>query len=197
MIGHQILLNAGDSTSLVLPITQHGDRYKVEFATEFEFNPEKMIETIDEVITSSELKHGYIVEVEECLTNDVVYSYQMGDKDDPSVLPCQARDQEKRCYRLMFTLFALKKDHIIQESKGTEYTYLILLIVFVSLFTIFLFFRRKRKTTMINPNMIELGKFHFDKHNAELILEEQRIELTSKESDLLLLLHTTVNVTVE
>ena len=42
-----------------------------------------------------------------------------------------------------------------------------------------------------------MGKYHFDKLNAELIIEEQRIELTSKEADLLMLLYDTVNTTVE
>ena len=50
---------------------------------------------------------------------------------------------------------------------------------------------------MPNPNWISLGKYHFDKLNSELILEEQRIELTSKEADLLFLLYETVNTTIE
>jgi DNA-binding response OmpR family regulator len=57
--------------------------------------------------------------------------------------------------------------------------------------------QRRKKPISQNPNWIALGKYHFDTLNAELILEEQRIELTSKESELLLLLYKTVNTTVE
>jgi DNA-binding response OmpR family regulator len=42
-----------------------------------------------------------------------------------------------------------------------------------------------------------LGEYYFDKRNTELIIEQQRIELTSKEADLLLLLYNAANTTVE
>ena len=60
-------------------------------------------------------------------------------------------------------------------------------------------YKRKKKSVSHseNPNLVSLGKYHFDKLNAELIIEEQRIELTSKEADLLMLLYDTVNTTVE
>lgn len=45
--------------------------------------------------------------------------------------------------------------------------------------------------------MISLGEYHFDKRNTELLIEQQRIELTSKEADLLLLLYNAANTTVE
>ena len=45
--------------------------------------------------------------------------------------------------------------------------------------------------------MISLGEYQFDKRNTELLIEQQRIDLTSKESDLLILLYNAVNTTVE
>ncbi len=48
-----------------------------------------------------------------------------------------------------------------------------------------------------NLNLVSLGKYHFDKLNAELIIKKQRIELTIKEADLLMLLYDTVNTTAE
>jgi len=43
MVGRQVLLNSGDSTSRVLPIIKRNDRYKIE--SEFEFNPEELVYT--------------------------------------------------------------------------------------------------------------------------------------------------------
>ena len=40
MIGHQVLLNSGDSTSLVLPVVQDGDTYTISFESDFYFNPD-------------------------------------------------------------------------------------------------------------------------------------------------------------
>jgi DNA-binding response OmpR family regulator len=45
--------------------------------------------------------------------------------------------------------------------------------------------------------LIPIGAYLFDKRNAELLIKDQRIELTNKEADLLLLLYTDVNTTVE
>ena len=45
--------------------------------------------------------------------------------------------------------------------------------------------------------MISLGAYHFDKQNTELIIDHQKIELTTKEADLLLLLYNAANTTVE
>ena len=45
--------------------------------------------------------------------------------------------------------------------------------------------------------MIPIGGYHFDKRNTELLIEHQKIELTSKEADLLLLLYNSANITVE
>ncbi len=70
------------------------------------------------------------------------------------------------------------------------------LAVILALAALFLIKSRPGRSP-VNPNLINLGKYRFDKLNSELIIEEQRIELTSKESDLLLLLYEMVNATVE
>lgn len=43
VIGHQLLLDSGDSTSLVLPIVKEEHRYKIQFDTEFELNQERLL----------------------------------------------------------------------------------------------------------------------------------------------------------
>ena len=45
--------------------------------------------------------------------------------------------------------------------------------------------------------MIALGDYRFDKRNTELLFDQERIVLTSKESDLLILLYNAVNTTIE
>ncbi|MEM9650383.1 MAG: winged helix-turn-helix domain-containing protein, partial [Bacteroidota bacterium] len=48
----------------------------------------------------------------------------------------------------------------------------------------------------VDPNMISLGEYRFDKRNTELVLGNQRTELTGKEADLLLLLYKAANTSV-
>ena len=61
----------------------------------------------------------------------------------------------------------------------------------------FIVFRKRNAPTEIDPNLIVLGQYRFDKRNAELILDQQRTKLTSKEADLLMVLYNAANTTIE
>jgi hypothetical protein len=199
-IGHQLLLYSGDSTSLVLPIKKVSNQYVVKFDTEFQFDPEKLVTTINEVLKPTDLDQNYIIEVEECASGDIVYSYKRSGVDDTSLIACKTRIPPKGCYNLRFT--DLKEGETVisndtSKSEGQKSNFLLiigLLIPLVGFIIFFVFWIRKPK---VNPNLIALGMYHFDTRKAELILKEQRIELTSKEADLLMLLYKTVNKTVE
>ncbi len=207
MIGHQILLDSGDSTSLVLPIEKEGDQYKIQFEAEFEFTPDDMVETINRVVGETKMSNGYILEVENCETGEIVYSYKMDNSKETSIIPCRARTQPKSCYRFLFTLIQDKKSEeasaiisIPTDKADTDESnlYPIVFAILCVLFIGILFLRRNRlKKLKIDPNLIPLGLYNFDKRNTELIFNDQRIELTSKEADLLLLLYNAVNKTVE
>ncbi|MFT6244198.1 MAG: DNA-binding response OmpR family regulator [Salibacteraceae bacterium] len=200
MVGHQVLLNSGDVSSLVLPIEKVGDQYIVKFDAEFQFDPEKLVVSINETLEASDLDQNYIVEVEECASGDIVYSYQKTAVADSSLIPCATRIPPKGCYSIRFTV--LKSSEVvmcIDDSKSKDESsnalvIILLLVPLVGFIVFFVFWIRKPK---VNPNLIVLGMYHFDTRKAELILKEQRIELTSKEADLLMLLYKTVNKTVE
>ncbi|NND80098.1 MAG: winged helix-turn-helix transcriptional regulator, partial [Maribacter sp.] len=82
-------------------------------------------------------------------------------------------------------------------ERPIKLSYIIALAMFSILALIlFIIWKRKRKFA-IDPNLIPLGTYQFDKRNTELIIEHQRIDLTGKEADLLLLLYNEVNTTVE
>jgi hypothetical protein len=69
MIGHQILLNSGDSTSRVLPIERDGNKYTTNFENEFEFHPDDLAAIIDSVIDATGIASEYIVQVLSCETD--------------------------------------------------------------------------------------------------------------------------------
>ena len=70
-------------------------------------------------------------------------------------------------------------------------------ILFIGLMALLGFYITKQRRLSQDPDLITLGAYTFDKRNTELILENQRIELTHKEADLLLLLYSNANTTVE
>jgi hypothetical protein len=208
MIGHQLLLNLGDSTSRVLPIEKEAGSYRIQFDTEFLFNPEDLVETVDQIVEESEIDYSFIIRVEECNTGEVAYSYQMGDKFNPAIIPCRTRPLPEACYSLLFTRLdsetrvgslspinpkTVKRDTF--QANQRSYGLIALLIVFM--IGMFLFLRKKRFQSKADPNLIALGDYQFDKRTTELLFDQQRIELTGKEADLLILLYDTVNTTIE
>ncbi|MFT5780165.1 MAG: hypothetical protein ACI837_003126 [Crocinitomicaceae bacterium] len=205
MIGHQVLLNANDSTSRVLPILREKDQYRVQFESDFGFNPDQLVTTINQVFDDTKMINGYFLEVVQCETGKVIYSFEMGKIEGTDVISCSLRDQPKSCYSLLFTLVgrnsalntsipAITKDSNFQTNRFYIIGGIVLLIL-ISL--VFFLGRKRRNNSTIDPNLISLGKYHFDKRKSILRYEEQRIELTSKEADLLLLLYHAINTTVE
>lgn len=208
MVGHQFLLSLGDSTSRILPIKKENDRYEIQFESEFEFNPEDLVLTVDEVFEQTEISNGYILEVEDCDSGEVFYSYEVSEVEEKDIIPCRARALPKGCYNLFFTLTAPKEtvvalsgltSNVAEDSKPTSSSFAYYIIAFLILIVggVIVYLKRNKKEDMTNPNIISLGNYQFNKRNGELRLGQEKIELTSKEADLLMLLYNEVNNTVE
>ena len=203
-IGHHVLLSSGDSTSRILPITKEDDRYRIQFESEFEFNPGELVKTINQVVNETRMSASYIVEVEECETGEVVYGYEMNDLEQTDIVHCKTRFQPKSCYSLFFTLMgpvepmASLNDGTLDPSKGSSFKAAqILSLLLILMLGSFVYLWWRRRNSLVDPNLIPLGEYQFDKRNTELLFEDQRTELTGKEADLLLLLYKAVNTGVE
>ncbi len=205
MIGHQVLLSAGDSTSIVLPIAKEGNQYIIRFGSEFGFAPDAVALTIDSVILATQISENYIVEFVSCTTQEVVHSYEVGEAAD--VLACQGRAQPLACYELWISLLDAPT-HPIEESvssiplpekkSGNGRMLGMLALAFVLALMGLLFIRwRRRSRRSIDPNEVRLGAFVFKQKSMELLFQDERIALTGKEADLLQLLSASANHTVE
>lgn len=104
MIGHELLLNSGDSASRVFPIEKEGDSYKIQFASAFAFNPGDLAATVDHLVNKTKIAGSYLVEVKRCENDEVVYSYEKGDSAAADLMPCGPRFQSKACYVVYFTI---------------------------------------------------------------------------------------------
>jgi len=205
MIGHQVLLNAGDSTSRVLPIVKNSNQFRIEFDTAFGFNPQELVKIVHQIVLQTKIANHYIMEVKECETGEVVYSYEKDTLEQLDITPCGTRDQPKSCYSLVFTLleggngekFASIDSLGGKDFETSQMSYLTFIMLFALIGLSFFFIWKRKNKTIIDPNLIALGNYHFDKRNTTLLIEDQKIELTSKESDLLLLLYNAVNTTIE
>jgi len=208
LIGHQMLLSLGDSSSRVLPIEKKGgNKYQIRFENEFAFNPKSVASVINSVIAATQIAASYIVEFESCQTHQVVHRYEIGISNNSNVLACKERDQPKACYNLLITI--LKPSTTISTaelaaSSNSELTdkYIVLAIllicVLLPMILVPLFLNRKTNSkTSTDQNIISIGQYRFNKRKMELWFEDQRVELTSKECNLLQLLCDSTNNTVE
>tara|TARA_B100000508_G_scaffold140949_1_gene144480 strand:- start:361 stop:1305 length:945 start_codon:yes stop_codon:yes gene_type:complete len=225
MIGHEFLLNNNDSTSRVLPIKKiedqliseyspnHGYNFKTEnghyliqFDTEFEFDPDKLVTCVQQVMAQTRVSNSYVVEVQSCASKEVVYSYAIRNTESKDFIPCKGRVLPLGCYQILFTLLNEDKQNkanaIIpansnNQSEIKSNASLILIVVgLVLLVALVLYYRKRKNHSPGNSNLITLGAFLFDKKNMELLYEEEKTELTYKETEVLSLLHSSANKTV-
>ena len=214
MIGHEVLLCANDSESLILAVEKEGDRYKIEFSSEFEFKHDDLVPIITENLTKTGITESYIVEVEECDSKKIVYNYQIGGSGFTNMIPCGGRSQPMGCYKIFITLLdtsnqsnlaALNINHksnpakdLFPKEPSTNYAAISLYgVPFLLLIGFFLMYFKRKDKSLIDPNLIAIGNFFFNEDNMQLILDKEVTELTSKEADLLSLLHKHTNTTLE
>jgi len=208
MIGHQVLLYAGDSTSRVLPIEKEGERYKLQFTTDFQFEPGALVKLVDSVVDKSSIAANYRVEIEGCETEKVVYSYEIGDSGKLDLIPCSKRVQPKDCYTLFFTIldvglfesFASTKSEnlAINEKEKSSYTKAAIISLAVMVFFgVSIYYGKRAAKPKQDTKLITIGAYQFDTRNMKLHHQGEVTELTSKEADLLELLHTSANSTLE
>ena len=62
---------------------------------------------------------------------------------------------------------------------------------------LFYYFWKRRSRSVDNSTTIKIGKYRFDQRNMKLLIKKESIDLTSKEADLLTLLHSSLDVTLE
>jgi hypothetical protein len=207
MVGHAILLNAGDSTSRVLPIEKDEERYRISFASDFRFNPEGLAAAVDSIMAVTSVSKSYLVEVEHCGTEEVVYSYKIGETDSPHMVPCASRVVPTGCYSVLVSILdadeqvGLRIDQASENPSRWEQQkgYLIGLLVmpFAALLAFLILRKKKREEVLPEPSGVEIGQYRFDRRNMVLSYQNRKVELTGKEAELLFLLYSHNDQVVE
>jgi hypothetical protein len=106
-IGHQLLLQAGDSSSRILPVEERANReYLMRFAAPFTFVSDTLVAIVRRVVAANSLPSSYLVEVIQCPPSaGVIFGFQIRKDNARNLIPCLGRRQEKACYniRIRFT----------------------------------------------------------------------------------------------
>src|SRR5918993_1215588 len=129
-IGHRLLLDAGDSTSRVLPVTEIREgTFLLKFENEFAFKHDSLMMLSRVLLPKTQFPSGYTVTVHDCSKTDIVYGFQLNNTS-PDILACRGRSEPQGCYTIEFTFpdfypkVEQKKtdiDQLTQELKSSKF----------------------------------------------------------------------------
>ncbi len=195
-IGHEFLLQMNDSTTRILAIEKTDGRYRMKFEKNISFDPGSLSFATIKILEEKKITESYIVEVQNCSGNEVIYSFKASLNELGDLLPCVGRILPMECYSIYFTEIGnTEATSSEKHTKSSLFNYLlgILLIIGISL----LVYLRKKRDSRQSSNLIQLGQYEFNQKKMLLTLKEQSTELSSKEADLLFLLCSNENKTLE
>ena len=122
-IGHRLLLQAGDSTSRIMPVTEIREgTFLLKFENEFVFNHDSLMVLSQGLLSKTEFPSGYTVTVHECKKAGIVYGFQINNNSS-DILACNGRRQPSGCYIIEFAFpdffekAEQKKADIDQQAK--------------------------------------------------------------------------------
>jgi DNA-binding winged helix-turn-helix (wHTH) protein len=192
-IGHEILLQAGDSTSKIPPVKKiAANEYQLQFENPFTFEPDSLVSIVKRSLASGNITADYVVNVLNCSNTAVVFGYAILSTEKNDIIPCSGRMQPKNCY-----LVNLKfQDAGIATAKTGYMVGGALLLALTSLF----FFRKIRsgkkeiaaadlptEPAVVADMAIQIGSTVFDTAKRTLVSNNVLVELTAKENKLLLM----------
>ena len=183
-IGHELLLQSGDSTSRVLPVKKIAENeYQISFENELTFQADSLVNTTRRLLAKDPLAGDYVVNVLNSETPGVAYGYAMSKNKKDDIVTCIGRKQPKAHYLINIKF---KPAGLITVKKGLLLGGLPLLA-----FVGFVFFRsvkpRKSPPDVGNAGAVALGSMLFDAKNRRLMINGNTIDLTGTETRLLLI----------
>ena len=193
-IGHEILLQSGDSTSRVLPIKKIAENeYQIRFEKELSFLPDSLMSITRRFLDNAPLSTNYIVNVLNCDNSSIIYGYAISKNKKDDIVTCSRRRQPKACYRINIKF---KPTGITTAKNG----YLLGGLSFLA-FVGFIFWRsvkpRKALLDGQHTNRFTLGSVLFDAKNKKLIIGGKTIDLTGTETRVLLIFASSPNEIIE
>lgn len=192
-IGHEILLQSGDSTSRVLPIKKIAENeYQISFEKEFTFQTDSLVNITQRLLAKDYLVNDYVVNVINCDNSSVAYGYAISKNKKDDIVACIGRKQPIACY--MITI-KFKPIGIFTAN----YKYFIGGLLFLMLIG-FVFWKSKHNKELpkdLSNKQFTFGSVVFDAQKRQLEINEKTIDLTATETRLLLIFATSPNETIE
>jgi hypothetical protein len=196
-IGHELLLQSGDSTSRVLPVKKvTKSQYQIRFEKDLTFHPDSLVNTTRRLLAKDPLTGDYIVNVLNRGDSSVAYGYAISKNRKDDIVACMGRKQPRASYMIDIKF----KPTGMSAAKNV---YLLGGLPFLA-FVGFVFLRsvKPRKTLPLpedgqDTGMITLGSVLFDAKGRKLMVNGKTIDLTGTETRVLRIFALSPNETIE
>ncbi|WP_255578549.1 winged helix family transcriptional regulator [Chitinophaga sp. sic0106] len=181
-IGHELLLQSGDSTSRVLPVKLIGENeYRISFENAFHFRPDSLVSITQRLLAKDPLTGDYVVNVLNCGNATVAYEFAISASKKDDILTCGGRRQPTACY-MVDIKFKPADFNVIKKVS-------LLGSLSVLAFVGFIFLRsvrsRKVPPDSQQTGVYALGAISFDVEGRKLMINELTIDLTATETRVL------------
>ncbi len=194
-IGHELLLQSGDSISRVLPVKKIAENeYQIRFENDFTFQPNFLVNTTRRLLAQDPLARDYVVNVLNCSSGSVAYGYAISENRKDDIITCIGRKQPRACYMINVKFKTLG----INTAKSGYFLGGLSFLAFVG----FLFLRSAKPRSALpedvqHTDMITLGSVSFDAQNHKLIINGKMTDLTGTETRVLHIFALSPNETIE
>ncbi len=193
-IGHEILLQSGDSTSRVLPVKKIAENeYQISFENAFTFQPDFLVKTTQRLLAKDPLANDYVVNVLNCANASVAYGYAISKNKKDDIVTCIGRRQPIGCYMINIKF----KPTGIATAKNGYFLGTMLSLAFIG----FIFLRsvkpRKALPGSRHTDVFTLGSMSFDVETRKLMINGKTIDLTRTETRVLRIFALSPNEAIE
>lgn len=201
-IGHEVLLQSGDSVSRVLPVKKIAENeYQIRFEKDFTFQPEFLVNTTQRLLAKDPIAGDYVVNVLNCGDASVAYGYAISKNKKDDIIACKGRTQPKACYMINITF---KPTTVITPKNGFFLGNIALAALAFVGFTFFRPVKPKPQETLpaIQPTIqptevLSLGSMSFNAETRTLMADGNTIDLTKTESRVLRVFALSPNEAIE
>ena len=193
-IGHEILLQSGDSTSRVLPVKKIAkNEYQIRFENELTFQTDSLVNTTQRLLAKDPFANDYVIKVLNCGNSSVAYGYAISKNKKDDIVACIGRRQPKGCYMINIKF----KTNSLITATNKYFLGGLSLLAFVG----FVFLRSVKPKSDLpkddHNQIFTFGSVVFDAQKRQLIINKETIDLTGTETRLLLIFVLSPNETIE
>lgn len=193
-IGHELLLQSGDSTSRVLPIKKIAENeYQISFEKELTFQTDSLVSTTERLLAKDPLTNDYVVNVLNCANSSIAYAYAVSKNKKDDIVACLGRRQPIACYRINIKF----KSNKIGAAWNNYFFGGVSFLAIAGFLILILVKAKKALPNEENNKIFTFGSVLFDAQQRKLTINNTTIDLTATETRLLVIFALSPNETVE